>query len=144
MTFCCIYHACPFNFVFPHLLLFYFLLFFHYCLYIWLLMSYTCCIFFYWQTDLNRYNENVLSQSSHLGIFSSHSLISFSLLAYLSLTCPLDLFHLNLSATQSLHILIVFNESLIHYSWTFFSSEFVYYVYSVLAQLCRIRVWSPP
>lgn len=44
----------------------------------------------------------------------------------------------------SLHILIVFNESLIYNSWAFFSSASVYHVYGVLTWLCEIHVWSPP
>lgn len=50
----------------------------------------------------------------------------------------------NLSVTQNLHILIVFNDSLIYYSWTPFSSAFVYYAYDVLPLLHRMHVWSPP
>lgn len=84
-------------------------------------------------------------QTSHLGRFSPYHLNQLPLVGLVSHSPVLWTYSIwNPSVTQTLHILIVFNESLVYYSWAFFSSTFVYHVYGALTLLCRIHVWSRP
>lgn len=136
----CTGNVCPSNFLIP-ILFFYFLLpllsHFHLC--IFLLVHYPCFIFFPWKAKLALHSWNPLPRTPPADL-----LLTWLTQLHFSVTCPLDLFHLeSISHPESAYFNTV--QCFPHLLFmTSFPSAFVYYVDCVLTLLCRIQVWCLP
>lgn len=134
-------NVCPLNFVFLDLCWCYFLLSPHY---LYVLTSVMPTLQY---SSPGRLSEicaiKIWSLELPFGELLPHHVTNFLVWPSLSLTCPLDLFHLgSISHPESAY----FNSVQwipIHYAWAFFSSALFYYAYDVLPLLCRMHVWSP-
>lgn len=134
-------NVCPLNFVFLDLCLFYFFFAHHY---LYMLTSVRPKLQY---SSPGRLIEicaiKIWSMELPFGELLPHHIVSLIVWPYLSLTCPLDLFHLgSISHPESAYFNSVQWIS-IHYAWAFFLSDLFYYAYDVLPLLCRMHVWSP-